>query len=125
MINNTAISNEEIIAALLSNGTIKEAAAAVNMSERSIYDRMKDREFYSLYLEVKADILREAVSNLNEHINNAIETILDIMNDEDNNAAIRLQAAQTILNNAARFSQRLTEAEANIKNHHTIGRYLP
>ena len=35
-----AVSDEQIIAALLQHGTIKAAAAAVNLSERALYDRM-------------------------------------------------------------------------------------
>ena len=36
------ISDEQIITALLSNGTLKAAAAAVGISERCIYDRMNE-----------------------------------------------------------------------------------
>ena len=45
MANNKAISNEEIIAALLQHGTIKEAATAIGTTPRTIYDRMKQRDF--------------------------------------------------------------------------------
>ena len=108
------ISDEQIITALLSNGTIKAAAAAVGISERSIYDRMNEGEFIALYKSAKADLIRGAVVNLNEKIQAAIDTVNDIMNDNSNNAAIRLQAAQTILNNANKFSQRLTAEEQSV-----------
>ena len=124
MKNETAISNEEIIAALLNNGTIKAAGAAVGLSERAMYDRMSDYEFKGQYLEAKADILRSAVVALNENIGGAINVIADIMRNKDNNAAIRLQAAQTILNNAAKFSQRLTAAEAIIDNHSSLNNLI-
>lgn len=39
------ISDEAIIAALLDHGTIRAAAEAVGLSERTIYDRMSDGEF--------------------------------------------------------------------------------
>ena len=78
MKNETAISNEEIIAALLNSGTIKAAAASVGLSERAMYDRMSDHEFKGQYLEAKADILRAAVCTINESLNGAIETIAEI-----------------------------------------------
>ena len=109
--NNNAISNEEIITALLESGTIKEAAALVGLSSRAIYDRMNDGEFQALYKRAKADILRASVVAINEYIGESIRTIAQIMNNEKNNPAVRLQAAQTLLNNAAKFTQRLTEAE--------------
>lgn len=109
-----AVSDEQIIAALLSNGTIKAAAAAIGVSERSIYDRMNEGEFKALYKSAKADLIRGAVVNLNMQIQAAVDAVADIMNDTSNNAAVRLQAAQTILNNAGKFSQRLTAEEQSV-----------
>ena len=109
-----AVSDEQIIAALLSNGTIKAAAAAIGVSERSIYDRMNEGEFKALYKSAKADLIRGAVVNLNMQIQAAVDVVADIMNDTSNNAAVRLQAAQTILNNAGKFSQRLTAEEQSV-----------
>lgn len=114
MANNKAISDEQIIAALFSNGTIKAAAAAVGISERSIYDRMNEGDFIALYKSAKADLIRGAVVNLNNHIQTAVNVVADIMNDSNNNAAVRLQAAQTILNNAGKFSQRLAAEEQSV-----------
>jgi hypothetical protein len=102
-----AISDEQIIAALLHNGTIKAAAGAVGISERTLYDRMNRGEFQALYKSAKADLIRAAVLNLNRQLQCAIDTVVEVMQDTENNPAIRLQAAQTILNNAGKFAQRL------------------
>ena len=110
--NTKTISNEAIIAALLQHGTIKEAAEAAGTTPRTIYDRMKsDREFRGEYAEAKADIVRKAVFSINSNLSAAIDAIMDIMNDKDANPAVRLQAAQTILNNAEKFSKRLKDDE--------------
>ena len=109
-----AISDEEIITAVLSNGTLKGAAAAVGISERSIYDRMNSGEFQALYKSAKADLIRGAVVNLNMQLQDAINTVAEIMADKDNNPAIRLQAAQTILNNAGKFAARLQGEEQGV-----------
>ncbi|MBQ1388628.1 MAG: helix-turn-helix domain-containing protein [Clostridia bacterium] len=90
MANTKAVSNEEIIAALLQHGTIKDAAAAAGTTPRTIYDRMNDREFRAEYMEAKNDIIRKAVFTINEKLSAAIDTIADIMTDADNNPAIRL-----------------------------------
>ena len=109
-----AISDEQIIAALLNSGTIKAAAAAAGVSERTVYDRMADCEFQALYKAAKADLIRAAVLSLNGKVQAAIDTIADVMNNEQNNPATRLQAAQTILNSAARFTQRLQADESSV-----------
>lgn len=114
--NTKAISNEEIIAALLQHGTIKEAAAAAGTTPRTIYDRMNDREFRAEYMEAKNDIIRKAVFTINEKLSAAIDAVAEIMTDKDNNPAVRLQAAQTILNNAGKFAERLTHDEYQSRN---------
>ena len=108
----TGISDEEIIAALISTGTIREAARTAGISERALYERMKSGDFQALYKSAKADTIRAAVNALNGRIQAAIDTIAEIMEARDVNPATRLQAAQTILNHAGRFADRLQEAEA-------------
>jgi len=111
--NTQAVSNEEIIAAILQHSTIKEAAAAVGITPRSIYDRMEDRAFRSEYMSAKDDIIRGAVFNINRRLSEAVDTVAEIMQDKNNNPAVRLQAAQTLMKNAAAFSDRLTKDEYN------------
>ena len=82
--------DEQIIAALLANGTIKAAAEAVGMSDRAIYDRMNGGEFQALYKAAKADLIRAAVFNINNQVQAAINTVVDVMQDENNNPAINI-----------------------------------
>lgn len=114
----TKASDEKIIAALLNGGTIKSAASALSISERAIYDRMTTGDFQELYQNAKADLLRAAVIKINSHLQAAIDTAAEIMTDTDNNPAIRLQAAQTILNSAGKFAQRLQADESGIISQH-------
>lgn len=113
MANAKAVSDEEIIAAILQHGTMKEAAAAAGISTRAIYDRMESREFRSLYMAAKDDLIRQAVFSVNRKLSQAVDTIAEIMTDPDNNPAIRLQAAQTILKNAESMAGRLSREEYN------------
>lgn len=105
------ITDEQIIVALMNHGTIKGAAAAVNLSERTIYDRMNGGEFQALYKAAKADLIRAAVFSINGKLQEAVNTVAEIMADRENNPAVRLQAAQTILNTACKFTQRLADDE--------------
>lgn len=106
--------DEQIIAALLSTGTIQAAAAAVGLSPRTVYTRMQAGDFQALYKAAKADLIRAAVFNINNQVQAAINTVTEIMQDESNNPAIRLQAAQTILSNAGKFAQRLQTDETSV-----------
>lgn len=103
--------NETIIAALIEHGTIRAAATAAGVTPRTIYSRMKKREFRAAYMEAKNDILRTAVFEMNRKLSAAIITIGEIMQDKDAKPEIRLQAAQTIIKNAGIFSDRLAADE--------------
>lgn len=110
----TAITNEEIIASLIASGTITEAASKLKISTRTIYERMGKKDFKAAYTAAKSDIIRGAVLNINTKLIEAINTISELMTDKEVNPAIRLQAAQTILNNAQKFSERLQHDEYSI-----------
>lgn len=109
--NQTAVSNEEIIAALISSGSIAQAAEATGIAPRTMYDRMGTREFKAAYSAAKSDIVRTAVFTINNKLEKAIETIAAVMEDEKNPAATRLQAAKIIVDNASKFAERLHEEE--------------
>lgn len=111
----TANNDERIITALLQHGTIKEAAAAAGTTSRTIYNRMNNREFRAQYEAAKNDILRTAYIAINAKLTAAIETTAEIMSNPENNAAVRLQAAQTIITNAAKFAERLHTDEYNAR----------
>ena len=54
---------------------------------------------------------------INNKLSEAIDTVSEIMTDKEVNAATRLQAAQTLISNAAKFSERLQHEElSNVEN---------
>ena len=110
----SAVSDEQIIAALMSTGTYKDTAKTVGMSERNLYERMGNRDFKEQYKRAKTDVVRKAIFKLNKSISLAVDTVVKIMSDENTNPATRLQAAQTILNNANKFAERLNTDEVTV-----------
>lgn len=116
--NETAVPDEQIIAALIANNSIQAAAEACGISPRAIYDRMGYRDFKAMYSAARADIIRGAVLAMNGRLNEATETIYNIMNDTGNPPATRLAAARVMLENAAKFMDRLALADALAGNYH-------
>lgn len=102
-----AITNEEIIAALLQHSTVTDAAQAIGISTRTIYDRMQNGEFRAQYREARAEIVREAVDKTNSKLSAAIDTITEIMLDKETPIRFRLQAAQIVIDRAGKLSERL------------------
>lgn len=108
------ISHEEVVAALIANGTQRDAAAALGISERTLFDRMQDGEFKALYKSTKADILRSAVFNMQSKLNEAVNVVAEVMNDKAAPASTRLQAAQIVIKNAGAMAKRLSESESAV-----------
>lgn len=119
-----AVSDEELVVALLDHGTIKEAAQAVGLAERTVYERMTQSDFQAVYRAAKNDLIRAAVVNLNKRIQSAVDVIAEIMEDQETNPAVRLQAAQTLLSNAAKFSTRLQTDEAAVVSQREIDKFF-
>ena len=102
-----AVTDEEIIAALIQHGTVKAAALSSGITPRTIYDREENRDFRSAYSRARDEILRAAVFNLNARLTEAIDTVSEIMNNKEINASIRLQAAQAIINTSVKLADHL------------------
>lgn len=105
------ISDEELIAALISCGTMKAAAETVGLTQRAVYDRMQDGDFKARYKAVKADIVRRAVFDINSKLGAALDTVLEIMQDKNNRPETRLQAADKVFLYADKFAKRLSTDE--------------
>ena len=112
------ISETDIVVAMLKYGTAYRAAAELGVSSSTIYRRLKDSNVQALYLSAQADLLRDTVSELSDMRDSALAAIRQIMDDPETNAAVRLQAAQTVLNNDFRYSERLAQVETNANDMH-------
>ena len=110
----TTVSDEQIISALMTNATYKDTALSVGIAERTLYERMNNREFKEKYKNAKSDLVRRAIFEINRQIGSAVDTVIEIMTDKNVNPAIRLQAAQTLLNNSNRFTDRLNFEEKSL-----------
>lgn len=106
-----SVSDEAICAALISTGSIAEAAKVAGCTGRTVYARLQERSFVEMYESAKNDLLRTAVFAAGRKVQTAVDTIAEIMETETNGPKVRLQAAQIILNDAVRFSSLLSQAE--------------
>ena len=99
------VSNQQIIIALLSEGTVSRAAERLGCSVDTIYKRQKKPDFQELYSQAKSEQIKTAAAKLQRFTVSAVDVTLSIMADKEVNPATRLQAAQTILS----YSLKLTE----------------
>lgn len=97
--------DEKIIAALLSTPTIREAAKAAGVGERTIYSRLNDSEFNAKYAEARLGLLKGHTAALQGHLGKAIEVMAAIMNDTETPPQTRLNAAESIVRNTLKLTE--------------------
>lgn len=96
---------ERYIAALLTNATIKDAAAACGVSERTMHNRLNDPAFRARYDTARLEALRQSSAYLQVIVGEAIQKMYEIMLDPDTAPQIQLNAATAIV----RAQQTMTE----------------
>lgn len=110
---------DNILQALLTHRTIKEASQAAKVSERVIYDYLADPAFEARYKAARDDIIRGVSNHLRDRMNEAVDVIVDIMRDAENRSQDRLMAAKSVLEFGDKYIEtqdileRIQKLEAN------------
>ena len=99
------LTNEAIVAALITEGSIKGAAATLTCTARTLYERMKEPAFKALYAKARADMLKDACAQLQGHLSEAVATLAAIMKDTETAPQTRANCAVSILQYAGRFTE--------------------
>lgn len=99
------LTDESIVSALIENGSIKAAADRLGCTVRTLYERMKKQEFKDLYAQAKAEILKTATAKLQGNLAGAVDTLSEIMNDEETAKQTRVNCAVSILQYGARYTE--------------------
>ena len=106
-----AVTDAQIIGALIDAGSIKAAADIVGLTQSALRRRTAEREFKALFKQAQADITRQASLTANRKLNAALEVVTGIMENPEAAPAERLRAAQLIIDSAAKLSERTKAAE--------------
>jgi len=91
------ITDATMMQALTQTKDIAGASEYLGISRQAIYNRMRKPEFRQKLREQRQDKYQVANTKLTDAMNDAIETLVTIMNDTETSAGIRVKASQTIL----------------------------
>lgn len=91
---------EQAIAALLSKGTVKEAASECGISEVTLWRWMQLAEFQAHYRAARRQVVERAVGELQAAAGEAVEALKRNLHCEQ--ASVEIRAAQIILEQAVR-----------------------
>src|SRR5260370_19795704 len=91
---------EKAIAALIPHNTSKEAAAAAEVGEVSLWRWLKQKHFHKAYMHARWKAVAQSIARIQHSTANAAALLDKMVNDEKEQSWIRISAARTILYNA-------------------------
>lgn len=97
--------NEHIIAALLSTTTITEAAEIAGVSAKTIHARLKDQNFKNELDKARRELWKGYAASLQGRLGRAIQTISEIMDNEEAPPQVRLNASAEIIRSGMRITE--------------------
>jgi hypothetical protein len=107
---------QQLVMALLQQPSLKEAAKTVGISEVTAWRISKTPEFQEEYRQVKHEAFEQSLGRLQQASSTAVSTLLNVMEDLKNPAAVRLRAAECILKHGSEnFDQGLAERVQSIE----------
>lgn len=92
-----AVSDEQIMLALLETKNIEAAAEACGITRQTIYNRLADPTFKAAYTERRQRILEQACTALQNRMGEAVEALAEIMNNGKASKMARVLAAKAVL----------------------------
>ncbi len=113
--------DELIIAALISNSSLRAASAACGVGETQIRKRLRDADFKERYDQKRRELLRQNTTALQGHVSKAISVIAGVMNSKTANEQTKLNAAEAIIRNSLKLTEqteileRLDKLEKSLK----------
>ena len=97
------VSNETILAALISCGSIRKAAAVAQCSEATIRQRLKNDAFNKEYTDAKQTILTEACDALSARLTLAADTLCEVIESQDTPPTVKVSASDALLRHGLRY----------------------
>lgn len=85
--------------------TRAEAAKAAGIGESTLREYMKDPEFLERYREAFGNLVQDATRQVQQAISPALSTLREVVEDKEEPAQARIQAARTILDHALKFTE--------------------
>jgi hypothetical protein len=91
------VTDNQLISALLSSATIKQASDEVGLSEQSVYSRLRKPDFREKLQNARTTQFQVISSKLEDANFKALDTLINILDDSEVSAGIKVRASQTLL----------------------------
>jgi hypothetical protein len=113
--------HERAIIALLTEPSVKRAAAAAEIGESTLWRWLKDDTFNKAYLDTKRKSFQQSSARIQHYTSDAASVFQSIMNDPKQPASARINAAKAVMQHATAateledYNQRLSALENHLE----------
>lgn len=91
------VTDSALISALLTCPTIKLASESVGLSEQAVYSRLRKPDFREKLQNARDNQFQVISSKLEDANFRALDTLINILDDKEVSAGIKVRASQTLL----------------------------
>jgi DNA-binding Lrp family transcriptional regulator len=91
------VTDNALVSALLCCSTIKQAAESVGLSEQAVYSRLRKVDFRTKLQNARTTQFQVISSKLEDANFKALDTLINILDDSEVSAGIKVKASQTLL----------------------------
>jgi len=105
--------DDALVLTLACGATVEAAARQCDLSERTVYTRLKDADFQRRVKDARADLVRRSAGLLSAASGEAVRTLLALMK-EAAPPAVRLGAAKAVLEIGLKIRE-LADLEAELR----------
>lgn len=93
----------KVLAALLTSPNKSAAAKAAGISPRTLRDYLADEKFQAEYKRAFSGLVEDATRQAQQALSPAIGTLLEIVEDKEQDATARISAARAILSHGVKL----------------------
>lgn len=97
------VSDEALLEALLVNGGVSGAAAALKISRNAIYKRLQNPVFRAQYDAAQDTVLSIATATMASTLQEAVGALVDVLNNYEAAPSVKVSAADSLLRHGLRY----------------------
>jgi hypothetical protein len=115
------LNDEQLLNLLLTHGSVSEAAAAGNITQRAVFQRLQNPAFRQKYDELRALSMENVTTKLGDSVGTAVNLLREIVENKSAPPSLRVQAADCLLRHTLKYaefvtlSRRVAELETKLK----------
>ena len=100
--------DEMIVTAIMTTKTNREAALALGMQERHLYNRLREKPLQDKLDAARSKLTQDVSEQLRQSLTAAVDVLTGVMTDSTTSPQVRVNAANSVIQNYMRLTERDT-----------------